>query len=220
MAEENKDTIKEEIKTESAVKINSILGKKVGMTQLFDESGNVFPVTVIEAGPCVVAQVKTIDRDGYNAVQVGFGKAKEIKKPLKGHLQEINAKYLRELCVEHSQEFKVGQEIKVSIFKPGDVVSVSGVSIGKGFAGTVKRYHYARGPMSHGSKSHRIPGSIGAGTTPGRVFKGKGMPGRMGACNVTVENLQVVRVELEKNLIMVNGSVPGKPGNLVKIEKG
>ncbi len=234
MAEEKKDIKKTETKKESSsakaseakvkkveeMKATSILGKKVGMTQVFDEAGNVNSVTVIETGPCVVTQVKTLEKDGYKAIQVGFDKTKKTNKPLKGHLKDLNARYLRELDVDKPEDFEVGQEIKVDIFKAGDFVSVCGRSIGKGFAGTVKRYHHARGPMTHGSKSHRIPGSIGAGTTPGRVFKGRGMPGRMGANQVTVENLRVVQVEAEKNLLLVAGSVPGKTGNIVTIHKG
>ena len=161
--------------------MNSLLGKKIGMTQIFDAAGNAVSVTVVEGGPCVVVQVKSQEKDGYNALQLGFGQAKKLNKPQKGHLKQLNARYLREFKVDKPAEYKVGQEIKIGIFKPGDFVAVSGVSVGKGFAGTVKRHHYNRGPMTHGSKSHRIPGSIGAGTTPGRVFKGKGMPGRMGA---------------------------------------
>ncbi len=170
------------------------------------------PVTVIEAGPCVVTQVKTKDNDGYTAVQVGFGSAKKISKPRQGHLKELKAKYLREFRIEKPEEYKVGQEIKVEIFKAGELVSVSGISIGKGFAGNVKRHHHSRGPMSHGSKSHRIPGSIGAGTTPGRVFKGLRMPGRMGNELATVKNLKVVKVDAQQNILLLRGAVPGKPG--------
>jgi len=199
--------------------MNGLLGKKIGMTQIFDEAGKMVPVTVIEAGPCIVTQLKTVAKDGYNAIQVGFGKAKKINKPLKGHLKEVNAKYLREFKVDKPEEFKVGQEIKVDILKPGDEIAVSGCSIGKGFQGTVKRHHHARGLMTHGSKSHRITGSIGAGTTPGRVFKGRGMPGRMGAERITQKNIEVVVVDSEKNIMMIRGAVPGKKGNLLLIEK-
>jgi large subunit ribosomal protein L3 len=199
--------------------MNDLLGKKIGMTQVFDAAGNVVPVTVIEAGPCVVTQLKTIEKDGYSAMQVAFGKARKLNKPMKGQLKELNAQYLREFRVEKPADYKVGQEIKAEIFKPGDTVSVSGVSIGKGFAGTVKKYHFARGPMTHGSKSHRIPGSIGGGTTPGRVYKGRKMPGRMGAEMVTVKGLKVVNVDAAKNLVMLGGAVPGKRGNLVAIRK-
>lgn len=199
--------------------VNGLLGEKIGMTQIFDESGNVVPVTVIEAGPCVVTQLKTGQKDGYCAIQVGFGKRKKMNKPSQGHLKKLNAKYLQEFRVDKPEEYKIGQEIKVEIFKPGELVWVSGISIGKGFAGTIKRYHHHRGPMSHGSKSHRIPGSIGGGTTPGRVYKGRKMPGRMGAERVTVKNLKVVRVDAEKNLLLLGGGVPGKRGNLLEIRK-
>ena len=197
--------------------MNALLGKKIGMTQVFDDAGDVVSVTVIEAGPCVVTQQKTVEKDGYNAIQVGFGKGKKLNKPQQGHLKELKAKHLREFRVDKPDTFKVGQEIKVEIFKPGEFVAVSGISIGKGFAGTVKRFHHRRGPMTHGSKSHRIPGSIGAGTTPGRVFKGRGMPGRMGAELVTVYNLKVVSVDGKKNLLLLAGAVPGKPGNILVI---
>lgn len=199
--------------------MGSLVGKKIGMTQVFDEGGNMVPVTLIEAGPCIVTQLRTKARDGYDALQVGFGHAKKISKPVKGHLKETNARYLRELEVEKPEDFKIGQEIKVGIFQPGDKVAVSGVSIGKGFAGTVKRHHHHRGPMAHGSKSHRIPGSIGAGTTPGRVYKGRGMPGRMGNEMITVKNLKVVNIDADKNLIMLKGATPGKKGNLLMIRR-
>lgn len=199
--------------------MNGLLGKKIGMTQLFDESGNVVPVSVIEAGPCVVVQTKSAAKDGYNAVQLGFGRSKKLNKPQKGHVKETNARYLRELKSEKPGEFQVGQEIKVEIFKPGDKVTVTGFTIGKGFAGVTKRYHHHRGPMSHGSKSHRIPGSIGAGTTPGRVYKGRKMPGHMGDVQATLKNVVVIQVDAEKNLLMVRGGVPGKPGNLLLIKK-
>lgn len=171
------------------------------MTQVFDSAGNVQGVTVLEAGPCAVTQVKTVKNDGYNAIQLGFGKKK------------------REIRVDNPEGYKVGQELKVDIFKPGDAVKVAGRSIGKGFAGTVKRFHMHRGPMAHGSKSHRIPGSIGSGTTPGRVWKGKKMPGRLGGGMVTEKSLLVVQVIPEKNLLLLRGSVPGKKGNLVLIRK-
>jgi large subunit ribosomal protein L3 len=199
--------------------MTSLLGKKIGMTQIFDESGNVVPVTVIEAGPCVVTQLKTAAKDGYDAVQVGFGTAKHINKPLQGHLKTAKARYIRELSFDKPAEYQVGQEIKLDIFKPNDIVSVTGISIGKGFQGTIKRHHHHRGPMSHGSKSHRITGSIGAGTTPGRVFKGRAMSGHMGAVQVTQPSLRVVSLDATKNLLLLDGSVPGKYGNLVFIKK-
>ncbi|MFH1542204.1 MAG: 50S ribosomal protein L3 [bacterium] len=197
--------------------MKKLLGFKKGMTQIFDETGNVVPVSVIEAGPCFVTQIKTEEKDGYNAIQIGFGATKKANKPAKGHLGEISAKHLREIRVDKPEDFKVGQEIKVEMFQPGEAIEISGVSIGKGFQGNIKRHHHHRGPMSHGSKSHRITGSIGAGTTPGRVLKGQAMPGRMGGVNVTVDGLKVVRVDAGNNLLLVKGSVPGKPGNLVMI---
>lgn len=189
------------------------------MTQIFDESGNVVPVTVVEAGPCVVTQVKTRENDGYTSVQVGFGSSRKLNRPKQGHLKEAKVKYLREFRVEKPEEYKVGQQFRAEIFKAGELVAVSGISIGKGFAGNVKRHHHGRGPMTHGSKSHRIPGSIGAGTTPGRVFKGLRMPGRMGGEMVTTRNLRVVAVNADKNIILLRGSVPGKAGNLIVIKK-
>ena len=221
MIEEKKQNKEKENKEKKpVVNVNMLIGKKVGMTQLFDDTGNMVPVTVVEAGPCVVVQVKTQDNDGYGAIQVGFGKKKtnKISKPLKGHLKELNASILKEIRVEKPEEFKVGQEIKVDIFKSGDFVAISGKGIGKGFAGNIKRHHHHRGLMSHGSKSHRITGSIGAGTTPGKVYKGKAMPGKMGNKKVTVQGLKVFKIDLEKNLILVRGSVPGKSGNIVMIE--
>jgi len=197
--------------------MEALLGSKIGMTQIFDEAGNMVPVTVLEAGPCVVTQLKTEANDGYNAVQVGFGQTKKINKPMKGHLKEASSRHLREFKVTKPEDYKVGQEIKVGIFNPGDTVAVSGVSIGKGFAGTVKRHHHHRGLMTHGSKSHRLTGSIGAGTTPGRVFKGRPMPGRMGNVQITNESLRVIKIDADKNLLLLSGSVPGKPGNLVSI---
>ncbi len=178
-----------------------LLGTKKGMTQLFDENGRLHGVTVVEAGPCPVTQVKTADNDGYSALQLGFGKKK------------------REVRVEKSADYQKGQELKVDLFKVGDVVKVSGLTVGKGFAGNVKRFHTHRGPMTHGSKSHRIPGSSGSGTTPGRVFKGRKMPGRLGGGLVTVKSLTVMQVIPEKNLILLKGAVPGKAGNLVIIRK-
>jgi large subunit ribosomal protein L3 len=197
----------------------TLLGEKIGMTQIFDEQGNAVGVTAIAAGPCIVTQLKTKEKDGYNAIQIGFGKRKKLSKPLQGHLKDKNVRYMREVRVDKPEEYQVGQEIKVDIFQPRDLVSVAGVTIGKGFQGTVKRHHHHRGPMSHGSKSHRIPGSIGAGTTPARVFKGRGMPGHMGHEMITQPNLRVVSVDLDKNLILVAGAVPGKPGNLVTLTK-
>ena len=183
----------------------AIITKKIGMTQIFLENGTLIPVTVLEAGPCFVTQKKTIENDGYEALQVGFGfvKEKHINKPLKGHFDKANVeikKVLKEFKFENCNEFEVGSEIKADIFTVGDKVDVSGVSKGKGFQGAIKRHNQHRGPMSHGSKYHRGVGSLSSATTPGRVKKGKKMPGHMGAENVTIQNLEIVRVDAEKNL--------------------
>lgn len=201
----------------------AIIGKKVGMTQIFDETGLVVPVTVIEAGPCVVAQVKTVETDGYNAVQLGFGEVKEkhINKPEKGHFTKANItpkKHLREFRTLDVTKAKVGDEIKVDTFAVGDKIDVQGITKGKGFQGVIKRHGQHRGPMGHGSMYHRRPGSMGATSTPGRVFKGKKLPGHMGMQTVTIQNLDVVKVDLDKNVILVKGSVPGPKGAILKIK--
>ena len=200
----------------------AIIGKKVGMTQIFDEKGNVIPVTVIEAGPCVVAQVKTVETDKYNAVQLGFGSVKEhkINKPEKGHFAKANIapkKHLREFRVD-SADVKVGDEVKADAFVAGDKVDVQGTTKGKGFQGVIKRHGQHRGPMGHGSMYHRRPGSMGSTSTPGRVFKGKKLPGHMGVQTVTIQNLDVVRVDMDKNVLLVKGSVPGPKGAILKIK--
>ncbi len=200
-----------------------IIGKKVGMTQIFDEKGNVIPVTVIEAGPCVVAQVKTVETDGYSAVQLGFGEVKEkkINKPEKGHFAKANVankKHLREFKLDDAQNLKVGDEIKADVFVAGDKIDVQGTTKGKGFQGVIKRHGQSRGPMGHGSMYHRRPGSMGSTSTPGRVFKGKKLPGHMGVATVTIQNLDVVRVDMDKNVILVKGSVPGNKGAILKIK--
>ena len=200
-----------------------IIGKKLGMTQIFDEKGNVVPVTVIEAGPCVVAQVKTVETDGYNAIQLGYGevKAKHINKPEAGHFAKSkleNKKHLREFRLEDISNFKVGDEVKADIFATGEKVDIQGTSKGKGFQGVIKRHGQSRGPMGHGSMYHRRPGSMGPTSTPGRVFKGKKLPGHMGHVTVTIQNLDVVAVDLDKNLILVKGSVPGAKGAILKIK--
>ena len=200
-----------------------IIGKKVGMTQIFDEKGNVIPVTVIEAGPCVVAQVKTVETDGYSAVQLGFGEVKEkkINKPEKGHFAKANVankKHLREFKLDDAQNLKVGDEIKADVFAQGDKIDVQGTTKGKGFQGVIKRHGQSRGPMGHGSMYHRRPGSMGSTSTPGRVFKGKKLPGHMGVATVTIQNLDVVRVDMDKNVILVKGSVPGNKGAILKIK--
>lgn len=199
-----------------------IIGTKLGMTQVFDEAGIAIPVTVIQAGPCTITQVKTKQTDGYSAIQVGYGevKPKALNKPLLGHLAKSSApalRHLQEYRIDNESEYTLGQQIKADIFSAGQTVDVVGTSIGRGFAGNQKRNNFGRGPMSHGSKNHRAPGSIGAGTTPGRVYPGKRMAGRLGGSRVTIRQLTVVRVDPERNLILIKGSVPGKPGNLVDI---
>ena len=201
----------------------TIIGRKIGMTQIFDEVGAVIPVTVIEAGPCTVTQVKTVETDGYNAVQLGFGDVKEkhVNKPLKGHFEKSKLalkKHLREFRVESADE-KVGDEIKIDVFAQGDKVDIQGTTKGKGFQGVIKRHGQHRGPMGHGSMYHRRPGSMGPTSTPGRVFKGKKLPGHMGVQTVTIQNLDVVRVDMDKNVILVKGSVPGPKGAILKIKK-
>ena len=201
-----------------------LIGKKIGMTQIFDESGKVIPVTVIEAGPCVVAQVKTVDKDGYQAIQLGFGDVKEKKltKPAKGHFTKVNVtpkKHLREFRLDSVEGLTVGQELKADIFAAGDKLDIQGTSKGKGFQGVIKRHGQHRGPMGHGSMYHRRPGSMGPTSTPGRVFKGKKLPGHMGVDTVTIQNLEVVRVDLDKNVLLVKGSVPGNKGAILKIKK-
>ena len=192
----------------------AIIGKKVGMTQIFDENGRVISVTVVEAGPCVVVQKKTVETDGYDAIQVGFGELREklVNKPRKGHFAKAGVslrRTLKEFRMEDVANYNVGDEIKVDTFEIGDKVDVSGVSKGKGFQGTIKRWNASRGPMSHGSKFHRAPGSMGAASDPSRTFKNKRMPGHMGAKNTTVLNLEVVKIMPEKNIILIKGGIPG-----------
>jgi len=204
----------------------AILAKKLGMTQVFTENGTVIPVTVLEAGPCTVVQRKTVEKDGYAALQVGFGdiRPKLVNKPEKGHFEAhlgANApprRILRELRLEDCDAYEVGAEIKADMFAAGDHVDISGTSKGKGFQGAIKRHGQGRGPMTHGSKYHRGLGSMGSGTTPGRVRKGKKAPGHMGAEAVTVQNLEIVRTDAEKNLILVKGAVPGIKGALVFVK--
>ena len=203
--------------------MKTIIGKKVGMTQIFDEKGKVIPVTVIEAGPCLVAQVKSVETDGYNAIQLGFGDVKESKlnKPEKGHFAKAKLalkKHLREFRLDSVDGVNVGDEIKVDTFQAGDKIDVQGTSKGKGFQGVIKRHGQSRGPMGHGSMYHRRPGSMGPTSTPGRVFKGKKLPGHMGRVTVTIQNLDVVKVDLDKNAILVKGSVPGAKGAILKIK--
>ena len=200
-----------------------LIGKKIGMTQIFDETGKVIPVTVIEAGPCVVAQVKTQDTDGYTAIQLGFGdvKEKKVNKPMKGHFTKVNVtpkKHLREFRVDSIEEVKVGDELKADVFTAGDKIDIQGTSKGKGFQGVIKRHGQSRGPMGHGSMYHRRPGSMGPTSTPGRVFKGKKLPGHMGRVTVTIQNLDVVKVDMDKNVLLVKGSVPGPKGTILKVK--
>jgi len=201
--------------------IHGILGRKLGMTQVFLADGNVVPVTVIEAGPCFVTQVRTLGKDGYEAVQLGFGEAKKLNRPEKGHLKTIPAgRHLREFEVDDVGEVEVGQKIDVSLFVEGDTVDVIGTSKGKGFQGVMKRHHFHGGPKTHGQSDRpRSPGSIGATTTPGRVWKGKRMGGRMGGDRVTVRNLEVIRVDPGRNLILVHGAVPGAREGLLMVRK-
>lgn len=193
------------------------------MTQIFTEAGNVVPVTVVEAGPVVVTQIKTTEKEGYNAVQVGFVDAKEksLNKPQKGHLAASNVlkKHLKEFRMDSVEEFTVGQEMKADIFAAGEMIDVTGTSKGKGFQGPIKRHGQSRGPESHGSRYHRRPGSMGACSFPGRVFKNKKLAGHMGSVTVTVQNLEVVRVDADKNLILVKGAIPGAKGSVVTIKE-
>ncbi|MEY8001698.1 50S ribosomal protein L3 [Clostridium sp. Mt-5] len=200
-----------------------ILGRKLGMTQIFDEKGKVIPVTVIEAGPCVVIQKKAVEKDGYDAIQVGFGDIREklVNKPLKGHFAKSGVslkRFVKEFKLENASEYEAGQEIKVDIFAEGDKVDVSGVSKGKGFQGTIRRWNAQRGPMSHGSKFHRAVGSMGASSDPSRTFKNMKMPGHMGNRNTTVLNLQIAKVIPEKNIILIKGGVPGPNKSFVTIQ--
>ena len=200
-----------------------ILGKKLGMSQLFDEKGNAVPVTLIQAGPCRITQLKTSSLDGYTAVQIGYFATKDklLNKPQKGHLSKSGKellKYLKEYRVKETSQYELGNQITVKEFEVGQKVDVSGKSMGRGFSGYQKRHGFSRGPMSHGSKNHRQPGSTGAGTTPGRIYPGKRMAGRYGGKNITTKGLLVLKVDDEKNLIIVKGSVPGKPGSLLNIK--
>ena len=192
------------------------------MTQIFDQTGNIIPVTILKVGPCTVTQVKTETKDGYNAIQVGYNNvsSKSLTQPELGHLQRSNIqplKYLKEFHVNNDHEFQVGQVLTVDLLSAGQLVDIKGKNIGKGFTGLQKRHNFRRGPMTHGSKNHRAPGSIGMGTTPGRVLPGKKMAGQLGNTMTTVKNLQVVQLNLEENILVIKGSFPGKPGNLLSI---
>jgi large subunit ribosomal protein L3 len=199
-----------------------LLGNKIGMTQIFDESGNIIPVTIVKVGPCVVTQIKTVLSDGYDAIQIGYlnVSSKTLTQPELGHLQKSNIqplKYLKEFRVNNPEDFNIGQIITAEAFTEGQLINVTGKSTGKGFSGLQKRHNFARGPMTHGSKNHRQPGSIGMGTSPGRVLPGKRMAGQLGNKTVNIKKLKVIQVNIEENILVVKGSVPGKPGNLLNI---
>jgi large subunit ribosomal protein L3 len=204
--------------------VRKLIGEKLGMTRYFLDEGNSVPVTVLKVGPCVVIQKKTLDKEGYNAIQVGYGPKKEsrVSKPLKGHFKGAGSgcfQHLREISVDDSEGFELGQEIKSDVFNIGDLVNVSGISKGRGFAGVMKRWGFSGGKKTHGSRSHRIPGSIGCSATPGRVVKGKKLPGRMGFQRVTVKNLKIVDIRPEMDVVLVKGAVPGSRNSLVEICK-
>lgn len=200
-----------------------ILGTKLGMTQIFDsESGMAIPVTVVQAGPCIITQVKTKETDGYNSIQVGYKETKEkaLNRPKLGHLKKSGAvplRHLKEYRLDDPNQYQLGEAIKADLFNVGDFVDVAGTTMGRGFAGYQKRHNFKRGQMTHGSKSHRTPGSIGPGTTPGRVYPGKRMAGRYGGTQVTIRKLTVVKIDTERNIILIKGAVPGKPGTLLDI---
>jgi large subunit ribosomal protein L3 len=204
--------------------VKEIIGRKLEMAQLFAEDGTVLPVTLIEAGPCVVTQVKTPERDGYSALQMGFGKCKpkNVNKPLKGHLDRVGKGYfeiLREVRTEQVSDFQTGQELSVDVFAIGEFVDITGISKGKGFSGTIRRWNFQRGPAGHGSKNIREPGSTGNATFPGRVIKGKKMPGQKGNKRVTLMGLKIVDIRPEQNLLIVKGSVPGSNNGIICIRK-
>ena len=199
-----------------------LLGNKIGMTQIFDESGNIIPVTILKVGPCTITQIKTTLNDGYNAIQVGYGdvSSRSLTQPQLGHLQKSNIqplKYLKEFHVTNPDVFNIGQILNVESFVTGQLIDVKGKSIGKGFSGLQKRHNFARGPMTHGSKNHRAPGSIGMGTSPGRVLPGKKMAGQLGNKTINIKKLKIVQVNNTENILVVKGAVPGKPGNLLSI---
>jgi len=199
-----------------------LLGNKIGMTQIFDESGNIIPVTILKVGPCIITQIKTEVKHGYNAIQIGYGNvpSKSLTQSKLGHLQKSNIqplKYLKEFNIDNLDQFEIGQRLNVNLFSQSQFVDIRGKSIGKGFSGLQKRHNFTRGPMTHGSKNHRAPGSIGMGTTPGRVLPGKKMAGQLGNKITTVKKLQLIQINLEENILVIKGSVPGKPGNLLTI---
>lgn len=199
-----------------------LLGNKIGMTQIFDEFGNVIPVTILKIGPCVITQIKTILNDGYNAIQIGYENvpSKYLTQPQLGHLQKSNIqplKYLKEFRVKNPEEFTIGQILNVDSFSIDQLINITGKTNGKGFSGLQKRHSFTRGPMTHGSKNHRAPGSIGMGTSPGRVLPGKKMAGQLGNKITNIKKLKVIQINSEENILIVKGSVPGKPGNLITI---
>ena len=199
-----------------------LLGNKMGMTQIFDEAGNIIPVTILKVGPCVITQIKTKAKDGYDSIQIGYGTVsnKTLTQPELGHLQKSNIqplKYLKEFRINEDNEFQIGQVLNVDSFIPGQLVNIQGKSVGKGFSGLQQRHNFARGPMTHGSKNHREPGSIGMGTTPGRVLPGKKMAGQLGNKITTIKKLKIIQINSEENILVIKGSVPGKPGNLLSI---
>ncbi|CUN12722.1 50S ribosomal protein L3 [Blautia hydrogenotrophica] len=202
----------------------AILATKVGMTQIFNEDGVLIPVTVLQAGPCVVTQVKTEENDGYSAVQVGYADKREnlVNKPMKGHFEKAGVsckRFVKEFKLDNAAEYELGQEIKVDVFEAGDHIDATAISKGKGYQGAIKRHGQSRGPMAHGSKYHRHAGSNGAASDPSKVFKGKKMPGQMGNKQITIQNLEVVRVDAENNLLLVKGAVPGPKKSLVTIKE-
>ena len=203
--------------------MKNMMGRKVGMTQVFTEDGTVIPVSVVQAGPLYVVQKKTVENDGYSAIQVGFGDIKErrVTKPKKGHFDKANVvytKFLKEFLVDNVDDYEIGQEIKVDVFSEGDKVDITGTSKGKGTQGVIKRHGFSRGRETHGSKFHRMPGGLSAGTSPGKVFKGHKMMGRMGNEKVTTQNLEVIKVDSDKNLILIKGAIPGPKKGLVTIK--
>ena len=201
----------------------SLLGNKIGMTQIFDEFGNIIPVTILKVGPCIITQIKTKEQDGYNSIQIGYGNVsnKHLTQPKLGHLQKSNIqplKYLKEFRInKKNDEFQIGQILNIDNFVIGQYVNIQGKSLGKGFSGLQKRHNFTRGPMSHGSKNHRAPGSIGMGTTPGRVLPGKKMAGQLGNKIITVKNLKVIQIDSKENILVIRGAIPGKTGNLLSI---
>jgi len=199
-----------------------LLGNKIGMTQIFDESGNIIPVTILKVGPCIITQIKTKVKDGYNAIQVGYSTTsnKLLTQPELGHLQKSNIQplnYLKEFRIDNVDKFEVGQVLNVDLLSLNQLVNIKGKTVGKGFSGLQKRHNFTRGPMTHGSKNHRAPGSIGMGTTPGRVLPGKKMAGQLGNKFTTIKNLKVIQLSSEENILIIKGSIPGKPGNLLSI---